>query len=330
MTSYIESIIEQTEFEDKLFESLLNIRFRKAQVIKEADEQENKEQPAEAPAADNNTAPAVDANTKAADSSTIRNIGTKIKEAWDKMINWFIKVGTNIANKIKEIFWKDNKVIEKYSKALENYKETLKGFDGIPDFKPAYLGADLVKEEDFLRLSNACVSPNAENIEKAMEVIKNISKSIETKTKTYFMENQHNPWMENGNDDYDFGQAVKLLKENRISENMIKAVKAAEARCKGVKIAEKFARGNMKEALSMVPVKEMGDACKSFLTANTNYFKAIRRALIVCGSYAVKHSEQPAAETPEQAEAQQTAAESVAYLADLIHQDYMNEQFSFI
>ena len=67
---------------------------------------------------------------------------------------------------------------------------------------------------------------------------------------------------------------------------------------------------------------------KTFVTTYIGYFKALRRACIVCGTYALKGAKGEAGEKA--APEQQAATESLVWLVDLQNNQYLDEAFSFI
>lgn len=326
MTSYIEAMIEQAEDENRLFESVLHMQFRKAQVLKEADEGDA----TEATNVDDNTpaeAPKADAATKATDAEGKKKWFEKIKEiatkAWESIKRFF---GTIIA-KIKEVVLKDKTIVTKYEAALKD-PARLKGFVGIRNFAPADLTHTLIQPANMVDdLIASVVSRDALWDEdfgsKCDELIKECNKCIQPN-------NRVDVWNKDGSANYDFSKAIQILSQTPLNEYLSTYKKIANTPAdkiikKGLTIGgnangeESVSIGGKVADIQGAPEKisKLSQAVATFLRTSVAYIKAIRVAIIACGTAAIKG-------------ATNESANDLAWVAQVASEQFIDEQFAFI
>ena len=129
MTCFVEDMIHIAEDEDRLFESLLKVEFRKAEVIREADI--NSAQNNDVIDAEVKEAPAD--NKDNANDEVKKKVSERIKDILLKFFNAVKGLGEKIMNKIKQFIFSDNKLVDKYLTVLKD-NNNLQGFEGIDNF----------------------------------------------------------------------------------------------------------------------------------------------------------------------------------------------------
>ena len=327
--TFFDGLMEQVEFEHKLFESVLQVNFRKTQILKEADE-----------TATNNTkdAPAqTNPNSESDDKKQkfFTAVRTKLAEAWSNVVNWFKNTINTVAEKIKNIILSDKKIIDKYSQVLTTNAAVLKNFDLLKDFKAANVVdynlpvkevESLVKDNNFL-FSKDC---------------KDNCAIIDQRCDSAFVD--VSDWSA-----YNWGNAFDILNSDRLANDILVAAKALASSEGSIKQKILDKGFDLETAVrDKINDKTSGDAnqaynrdmagdpfktlagenlhviqatMKKFISTYVAYFKAIRRACIACGTYALKN--QGGTE-----EAQQEAT-NLAFLADVQCEQYLDESFSF-
>ena len=314
-TCFAKASIEMAEFENKLFESMLKINYRKAEILKEADGEEPAEE--------------VKADATAAESAVKENIFKKIGAKIKEFFTWLAGLFEKLAGKIRQIIMSNNAVIKKYEEAIKK-DGALEGFEGIKNFSAPNVKIDIAKvnklytelEEMFdqgLWYSND-MEEKVSEIKKEAEVI--LDKPVES-------------WTGNG---FDWNKAFVDLKAyadgNTIFGAAISSAKKIAAKPDSIIMKIK----NIKTKDSTFNQGLDADAKKAFsniregsqilLDANKKYFKALRQAIITCGTYALKKSSAKATDTNKE-ETKQEAAD-LAWAAGLQSEMYLDEQFAFI
>lgn len=336
---FIESMLNIAEDENKLFESMLKIDFRKAQVLKEADDDVIEGEYREIK--DDNKSEENEKSDSANNTAKVKMID-KIKEGLKKFFESVCNFFKNLATKIKEIVLSDNKVIKLYKDALAN-KDNLKGFPGIANFAAPNvgelpvgameaLGTDFMTGEwgyDIDKFKNAC-----------NDIVEASKKAISEKVEL---------WNQDGNANFNFNDAFeefanklasgagtiyKSFAQYTNSKTMARFDKISNSKFYTKTISKILDNAGLdisvedylklyKEALGA-----FAPACKEFMSAYQGYFKGIRHALIVCGTYAIKASKGKAGAKAKAEDQAQT--ESLCWVTDLTSEQFLDEQFSFI
>ena len=131
-----EAMLQLVNHEDKLFESLLKLEYRKAQILKEDGNVSSQKDPDEgddAPTVDYAEGENVDDETK---KNIKSNIFARIKEAIKRVAAAIAKAFKNLFEALRNIVTKDNTIVKKYADAI-NQVENRKGYPGIRDFRAA-------------------------------------------------------------------------------------------------------------------------------------------------------------------------------------------------
>lgn len=318
--TFFDGLMEQVEFEHKLFESVLKVNFRKVQILKEDEQVESQDNNTEAQV-DNNPAPAQDTDQNNTDDKKLgENIKEKLKQAWEAVINWFIKAAETIANKIKNIVFTDNKIVNKYKEILITKSDALKDFPGIDNFRAANLKFNLPTQEDIDKMCKAVA--NNENFVNGCKELENKCNGA--------LEDVAEKWNQGGTawSTDDWKVAFEKLATDRIYEALGASAKHL-ANTKGP-IVQKVTNfynpmGNW-EKMNTDSKSAFQSTLKAFLNTQVAYFKALRRACIACGTHVIKTQNQ--GQAAEQPEAKQEAA-TLTFLADLLCEQYLDESFSF-
>ena len=349
----VESSIDLYQDEDRLFESVLNVNFlKKLSSITEAEnENTEEEKPADTAPAENNDGGegAEQTEENKADNAAKTGIITRIKEIIGKAVEAIKKAIPNLFNKIREIVLKDSTIVKKYREALLT-KGTLKGFEGIedfaapnPNFKVEFIGAKVKKFYDDMLVS--ADSSNYYGFVEDEKFLEELKKDTEETRKEMFFE-KADKWVPG--DDYNFDALIKsyynYTKSQMFIEQSVKAID--ETTRKTLEKVEKvYSNKASKEGLGDDDAQKLGSrliqTIKPILEANKDWFKAARKVLVVCGSYAVKHvneaklndaAEKEAEKIKNKAEAENTEKQesAILWLAGLSSDEYVNEQFAFI
>ena len=345
---FMEDMIHVAEEEQKLFESILAVDFRKAEILREAqilnlDEADGvpksgwenakdasfKEAPAEN--SDDNKSDSTDSDntssdeSKEAESKVNENIGKKI-------VNILVTIGKKIKaafealiDKMKRILLNDSKVKDKYLKAI-NVEGILQGFPGIDNFEEPNLDFDIPKDA-----IEEVLAPYT-NILKYMDIIDKDSEETKKKVDGIIAgyasacKKPVDNWNKDGNAHFQFEAAINKLLDGKITKPIFYICKMLEVRAAN---AIQF-RNNIiwgKEKFSAY-FKESIELCKSTIAVSKKYFGSIRRALITCGTYALKKQNASLGDS-HTALAVQDAAD-MAFMADMACEAYLEEQFAYI
>ena len=347
----VESSIDLYQDEDRLFESVLNVNFlKKLSSIREAEGNATEEEkPADAAPAENNGGEAEQTEENKADNAAKTGIIAKIREIISKAVEAIKKAIPNLFNKIREIVLKDSTIIKRYREALLT-KGTLKGFEGIedfaapnPKFNPGYIGTKVRKFYDDLLVS--ADSSNYYGFIEDDKFLEELKKDTEDARKEMFFE-KADKWIPG--EDYDFKTLINsyynYTKSQMFIEQSLKAIDET-ARKTLDKVEKVYSTKASKEGLGDDDAQKLGSrliqTIKPILEANKDWFKAARKVLVVCGSYAVKHTneaklndaaEKEAEKIKNKAEADNAEKQESAmlWLAGLSSDEYVNEQFAFI
>ncbi len=315
-TCFAETALQLAKDEDKLFESLLKIDFRKAQILKEADLD------AQTDPDDGEDVAKMDYSEGEEQTKEVvkKKIFEKIAERAQKILDWLKAALGKVAEKFKEFFYKDSKIVKVYGNALAN-KDNLKGFAGIPNFAAANLTAKLPLSEmadisDDLREGK--FTEDAQWADKCDNLIDLSKKALDAPVEE---------WNKDGSANYDFAAAIKILATNQLTKDVFTVYKKlADSGKVQDKLLAKLEKDESQSATKdeaqqyIGKIKLAADAGKAFVDTYVKYFKALRQAMIVCGTYALKKAKG----------ADQATAESVTWLAGLSSAQYLDESFAFI
>lgn len=322
-----ESMMSIVNDENKLFESMLHVQFRKAQVLREKEGDENaidaevKDAPAETGTAvattGNNSTSVVDNKAKEGFVKKAVEIITTLVEKIKAALKTFFQ-------KIKRIVLTDNAVIKKFEEALSN-NDNLKGFPGIPNFTEIP-NPDL-DIDDFIDI--AVGNPSNIDINSLENSINEIKRAKEELDKKAFTIENQNPWNKDGSANYDFDSAFVSYKYNIEAEN-----KTFDRICriydlfpkKLMEIVNGFINKKEKDKYNLtkdqykVYYKSVTESYSAFIGSYKKWFKALRRVIIDCGSYAVKKANNP----------QENISDSFLFAVDFENECYLSEQFANI
>lgn len=334
MTSIVENMIQLAEDENKLFESILSIEFRKAQIIREADlsdqtDSDDGEDVNGAPAqADQDTDDGA-SNTAAnetAKKNIFKKIGEALKKAWEAIVNALKK----LVIVIKDFVTKDSKLEGIYGKALAN-KSNLNGFEGIPNYRPINFQAKPLKDiaNEMADLADDVTEKNYFWSEDFVEKCDQVKKDCES-----VLGEAVPKW---DGKDFDFSRAFKELATQQLPADTMKVYKAFAKTTgekvvqKGLSVAGKEVAGKVTDGNAAGATKKinaLSGAAGAFVKTYGAYYKSLRHAIIACGTYAVRASKKQAGAeaTPEE----QAKTESLVWLAGEHSDSYVDEQFAFI
>ena len=309
---------------------MLRIEFRKVQYLKEADEQnsegdkaEEPASPSEAPAAEDNGA------TSGTDKTVKEKIVEKVTEIWGKVKTWFQNILMKVLNKIREVFWNDSKVMNTYKEALSN-KDNLTGFPGIKNYRPANLEKD----------------PPVDDMQALLVAFKNgsfLDNDFKTKcdqaiAKSKELLGEAKDWGESDAKAFDFNKAIEKIASKNSYQKSFALYKSYAS------ISPDSIKGTIRNKILATAGKEMAGtndvsiqhsnmftaACKEYISNYVGYFKALRHAIIVCGSYAAKKAKGAAPANEEEAAEQSEVNAAYTFAVELQSESYLDEQFSFV
>lgn len=345
MTCFAENMIQVMEDEQKLFESVLKINMRKAEILRESqilneddnvrpefkDAQDAEVKPApaeeapkseEKPAEDNKDNAVNDAvkkNIIQRVGATLQRIGEAIKSAFEKLLTF-----------LKRVFMSDSKVTTKYISALEK-NGSLEGFEGIKNFYEPNLDFEF-PEGALEQILTPFTAGNA--IAASLVWTRDITSEAESIiTGCNNAGKEVELWNANGSANFDWRKAINKLSNGKIGKELFKTVKQMAGVGKlGQAIINKTsditAKINGEAALDAEApkkyTKNMIDACKAVVNTSKKYFIAIRRALIVCGTYALKKTGAEASDDKFNAPAVIQAAADMSLMADIANESYID------
>lgn len=328
-TCFIESMIQQAEFENKLFESMLQISFRKAQVLKEADTSEQTD-PDDGP--DVNPAPA-QADQDTADEETKKKWYQKLGEILKNLLNAVINAITNFINAVKEKIISNNAIVDKFKDALTK-PHALQGFPGIENFAAPDINNDKGCIE-IIKMYNELVNLFKEGtwFDSSME---NKTKEIEDASKSVLLKPVE-LWNKSGSANFDWNKAVSELNTAANGQslfgktlNELRKVAAAPdslmMKIKNLGTKDDVYEQNNAEAKKAF--SNIREASSYMLNANKAYIKALRHAIFTCGTYALKAAKGEAGEKA--TEEQNVAAEAMSWYVGVQSDQFIDEAFAFI
>ena len=306
-TCFAENAIQWAKDEDKLFESLLKIDFRRAQILKEADLD------AQTDPDDGEDVKTMDYSEGEASEQVKKKLFEKIGEKAKKVLEWLKAALGKVAEKFKEFFYKDSKLVDTFKDALSK-KENLAKFEGVKNFAPANVDfnlSDLLSKmadiTDALGNGTFLTDTNWEN--KCKKLAYDCKGAIGEEVEA---------WNAYGNvgPEY-FTKAIKLLQTNQLTKDVFTIYKkVANKSYQGVKPGkEGFDAQKAIYGINLASV-----AAKTFINTYVQYFKAIRHAVIVCGTAALR-----AAKGGDQAK-----NEALVWMVSTQSEQHLNESFAFI
>ena len=336
MTTFLEDMIQISEDENKLFESMLKIEFRKAEVVREnaLHEDDNNAIDAEyKEASDDNKSTdltTTDSNSNNSSDEADKEVNKKfierVVEIFKKLLAAIKKAGENIMNKIKQFVYSDNKIIQKFKAALAN-KDNLAGFEGISNFAEPDLNWTFDEDSisDFLDLMGQMAEHHI-FVYGSKDQNKNTADKIIIDCNNALAKPVDN-WNKDGSANFDFNKATEVLASGRLSKPIFSLVRNVggifgKLRVEDAKIA--YASGSDRESLKNY-INDAREVSKKVLSTHIHYFKSLRQAIIVCGTYAVKK----AAAGDTNKETATESANTLAFVAGTISEAYLDEQFEF-
>lgn len=336
MTTFLEDMIQIAEDENKLFESMLKIEFRKAEVVRESALHEDNDtiDGEYKEASDDNTSTELtttDNNSNnnssdEADKEVNKKFIERVVEIFKKLLTAIQKAGENIMNKIKQFVYSDNKIIQKFKAALAN-KDNLAGFEGISNFAEPDLNwtFDEEKISDYLDLMDQMVKQRTfiygskgQNKNTADEIIMDCNNALAKPVDN---------WNKDGSANFDFNKATEVLASGRLSKpifSLVRKVGGILGKLRAEDAKSSYAYGSGRELLKNY-INDAREVSKKVLSTHVHYFKSLRQALVVCGTYAVKKA--AAGNTNEETATE--SANTLAFVAGTISEAYLDEQFEF-
>jgi len=336
MTTFLEDMIQIAEDENKLFESMLKIEFRKAEVVRESALHEDDNNAIDAEykeASDDNKSTdltTTDSNSNnssdEADKEADKKFSEKVTELIRKLLTAIQKAAEKIMNKIKQFIYSDNKIMQKFKEALSN-KDNLAGFEGIDNFAAPNLDWSFDEDsiKDFLDLMNQMterhflvMGNHSDSNKKADEIFIDCNNALS---------NPIDNWNKDGSANFDFNKAIDNLVNGKLSKPvfiMVKRIGGLLGALRTIDAKDLYAHGSDKKEY-IDYINNAREVAKKVLSTHIQYFKAIRQAIIVCGTYAVKKASTGNAN-------EETATESannLAFVAGTISEAYLDEQFEF-
>ena len=317
-TYLVESMIQQAEMENKLFESLLQVNFRKVQVLKEDHDVSSQKDPDEGE----------DVKTMTYSEG---EVDETVKKKWyEKLADLIKKVATAIANAIDSFFNKIASVVATNKQVFTKFDEALKkngalnGFPGIENFAAPKLNnndtcIEIIKKYESMveqyKLGNWFDS----TLENTVGEIKTMAGGL--------LEKPVEAWNKNGSANFDFAKAESALESLANGQSLfgktIKELRSIAAnpdsilmKLKNSKIKDDvFGQDNK---LAKAAYSNLREACMVMLNANKNYIKALRHAIFACGTYALKKSKGEEVATQE------------AWVVGIASDQFIDESFAFI
>lgn len=338
-TYLVEDMIQLAEDEQKLFESILAVEFRKAQVLKEDGNLSSQTDSDEGD--DVNPAPAQ------ADQDTGDAPDTQVKQKWYEKLKAF---ATKIWEGIKEAFRKfiekiqtfiQEGIVKRFEGPLSN-NANLKGFEGIKGHAVADLDHPLNKPAELLdTLIGDMVTKDAiwdeDFTQKTKQVLDECNKCIQPN-------NTVDAWNKDGSANYDFKKAINIWTTfplniykntykklaNTAPEKIIK--KGITLGQKGSEDAKTIGGSGYNVAGVSEKLSALSSATGTFLRTGAAYIKSLRRAIIACGTYALKANRKTdkAAAKEEKKGEEPMNASAIAWIAGVSSDAYVDEQFAFI
>lgn len=320
-TCFIEDMIQVANDEHKLFETMLAINFRKAEVLRESQLLTEEETGDANPAS---------AENSEADDAVNQKFTDKIKEKWENILAFITKAFSKLMEVIKRVIYKDSTIAKKYREALTNAHQTgvLSGFAGIDNFKVPNTEYGFAENE-----INKLIS-DVENGKVPDDQIKADCDAVNNKLKEAFEGEPVKEWNKNGTTTFDFKKAADIL----ASGKMVKPIYETVKKLGGNNIKAVSAKLNSQDNETAGKVLE---TAKNILAVTKEYFIALRRAFIICGTYAIKNAGKVDAAEAKKAPDEQFAggdgadssfesANTLAFAADLANEMYLDEQFAYI
>ena len=334
MTCFVEDMIHIAEDEDRLFESLLKVEFRKAEVLRESDGI-NSAQNNDVIDAEVKEAPA-DNNKENANDEVKKKVSERIKSILLKFFNAVKGLGEKIMNKIKQFIFSDNKLVEKYLAVLKD-NNNLQGFEGIDNFSEPNLDWEFddnnigtflapmekVIDKTYFQSNMRDFNYIAHNdTNKADEIIMACNSALKKPIDN---------WNKDGSANFDWNKAVTTLKDGKLTKPVFKIVRKLSGiigTLNGID-AKTFYSGNLADSSLTEYINNSRDIAKKVFGTHVKYFKSIRQALVVCGTYALKKS---SAKSTDATGTQLVAASAnmLAYMSGHKSEMYLDEQFEFV
>ena len=334
MACFVEDMIQIAEAEDKLFESLLKVEFRKAEILKE-------DSTALVPTQKNDD-DAIDAEVKDAPADDSNNANDEVKKKFIERVLETIKkffgaiktLGEKIMNKMKDFFYSDNKLIDKSLNALQD-NNNLQGFDGIDNFQEPNL--DWRFDDNSIGLFLKPMKQMLDHnffiiITKDPEINKRDADKIIVSLNSALKKPVDN-WNKDGSTNFQWDTAVSVLKDGKLTKPIFSIVRQMNGflgTLNGLTAKSTYANSwsnssDTNKAISAY-IDDAKDVAKNVFGTHVKYFKSIRQALIVCGTYALKKVSSKSSDT----QAIAASANMMAYMSGHESEVYLDEQFEFV
>ena len=328
-TKLVENMIQLAEDEQKLFESVLAVEFRKAQVLKEDGNLDSQKDPDEGD--DVNPAPA-QADNDTADDAVKEGIFKKIGTAISNALQWLKEKFNEFITKVKQVILIDNGIVKRYVDAIN--KADLSKFPGIDNIVPV--------NPDF-RFDQACATfdvmakglSDCSIIGGSVEIESNMKKLKEECDKAYAYAN-HEPstWKPSSfkvsTDVFTKSDpvkaAMKTVRYFNVNPNSIIGKIKSNAQAKK-------AEADKGSAEWQAGIKTVMEGATLLMSTYRTWHKSIRRSIVEIGAWVLKtnkQAEKPAEETKEAEKTEEVKAEAVCWLAGISSDAYIDEQFAFI
>ena len=331
--SLAEANLQLINHEDKLFESLLKLEFRKAQILKEDGDVSSQKDPDEG-----EDKPTVEYSEGEETKTAVKeNIFKRIVDALKKA---FAAIGTAVKalfEKISAIFTKDHPIIKKFADAINNV-DNRKGYPGIKNFRAAnpdfsFVPAFTRCEEMYKFNSDGklTVNPNDDSISKSLDG-------------AFLSSEEEENWIPKDN----FKINPDAFANNRAKE--IKSIKAIaihnskisdkDIEKEAAKLAKKF--GNSKEDYTTVLSKMVHDM-RELISTYQEWYKSMRKIIFDLGTYCIRNSHKAkkdvATDNKEEAKTESfiidngksvSITEALCWIAGEESDNYVNEMFGLV
>ncbi len=336
--SLAEANLQLINHEDKLFESLLKLEFRKAQILKEDGDVTSQKDPDEG-----EDKPTVEYSEGEETKTAVKeNIFKRIVEALKKAFTAIATAFKTLFEKISAIFTKDHPILKKFTDAINNV-DNRKGYPGIKNFRAA--NPDFNFEAAFNKCDELYNKPFVplDTIMKDDGVVKALEGAfLSDKEEEVWIPDSNfkiNPDAFANNRAKEFKQ-IKLLATLLHTMNDKKIEKTAELMLKNpIFVAGGGDKESYKAAVTKM-VKEMHE----LITTYQEWYKSLRKIVFDLGTYCIRTAHGAKKKNPEGNKEEEVKAESyviddgksvniteaLCWIAGEESDNYVNEMFGLV
>ena len=335
--SLAEANLQLINHEDKLFESLLKLEFRKAQILKEDGDVSSQKDPDEG-----EDKPTVEYSEGEETKTAVKeNIFKRIVEALKNAFTAIATAFKTLFEKISAIFTKDHPILKKFTDAINNV-ENRKGYPGIKNFRAA--NPDFNFEAAFEKCDEL-YHKHFFDIETVMKDDGGITKALEG---AFLSDKEEETWIPDSN----FKINPDAFANNRTKEiKQIKTIATIFHTMNDKQIengAEIMVRNNKsgtadkesyKTAISKM-VKEMHE----LITTYQEWYRSLRKIIFDLGTYCIRTAHGAKKQNPEGNKEEEVKAESfviddgksvniteaLCWIAGEESDNYVNEMFGLV